>query len=336
MNNIFCAVILVFGGMTLGIVAKAAETADDDALTAYEAGKQAFDGQRYAESADHFRTAYTLKPSWKIFYNIGQAEAAGKRYGLALDAFEKYLAEGGDEIPSERQSSVMQEIVRLRNLVGYVSISASDGVAVWLDGVHRGTAPMVRELPVAALVPHELKGMRDGKVVATQSFQVSGGRTVDLSLVPQGPLADAPETSPEKERAPDGTPPPKSGDNAKGGKRTGLFIGGTVAAGVGGVMLIAGAITGGLAISKEKQLEWDCDGGVCPADYDLKAQDQRDRLALATDILLPIGAVVTAAGVALIVVYMIKGKAETNRSSVTWVTPVMVPGNAGVWLKGRF
>ena len=31
----------------------------------------------------------------------GQAEAAGKRYGLALEAFEKYLAEGGDEEPTD-------------------------------------------------------------------------------------------------------------------------------------------------------------------------------------------------------------------------------------------
>ena len=73
-------------------------TADDKkkAKTAFDRGRASFEQQQYKDAADAFREAYDLMPSWKLLYNIGQAEAAGSRYGLALDSFERYLAVGGD------------------------------------------------------------------------------------------------------------------------------------------------------------------------------------------------------------------------------------------------
>ena len=108
----------------------AAEGREEQAKAVYEEGKLAFFNERFMESADKFRKAYELKPAWRILYNIGQAEAAAKRYGLALEAFEQYLAEGGDEVVEERQDAVMKEIARLRNLVGYIKVTAPSEVVV--------------------------------------------------------------------------------------------------------------------------------------------------------------------------------------------------------------
>jgi hypothetical protein len=62
-----------------------------------------FAEDKFEESAAVFIAAYNLKPSWKLKFNIGQAQAAAKQYGLALIAFEEYLSAGGDKIDSERQ-----------------------------------------------------------------------------------------------------------------------------------------------------------------------------------------------------------------------------------------
>ena len=57
--------------------------------------------KKFKEAADAFRLANHLRRSWKLLYNIGQCEAAAKRYGMALDAFERYVAEGGFSLKAE-------------------------------------------------------------------------------------------------------------------------------------------------------------------------------------------------------------------------------------------
>lgn len=68
--------------------------------------------------------------------------------------------------------------------------------------------------------------------------------------------------------------------------------------GVGAAVAIVGAITGGMALSISDGLAADCAGGVCPESRrgDL---DTGPALALATDILLPLGVVTAAVGVVL-------------------------------------
>jgi tetratricopeptide (TPR) repeat protein len=109
----------------------------DEAAKAFDAGKQAFSESRYDDASASFRRAFQLKPSWKIYFNIGQAEAAAKRYGAALEIFERYLAEGGDDIDAERQAEVLKENTRLRGIVGYVKVSAPTGAEISIDGTVR-------------------------------------------------------------------------------------------------------------------------------------------------------------------------------------------------------
>ncbi|MCK9461397.1 MAG: hypothetical protein M0R80_17340 [Proteobacteria bacterium] len=94
--------------VTTAGVASSAQDEADPAKAAFGLGGELFDKGDYAAAADAFREANRLKPSWKLFYNIGQAEAAGRRYGLALEAFERYLIEGGDEIAADRNDEVIK------------------------------------------------------------------------------------------------------------------------------------------------------------------------------------------------------------------------------------
>ena len=68
------------------------------AVVAFAEAKRYFMDGQFGKAAMKFREANVLKPSWKLFYNIGQCETAAKHYGLALEAFEQYLARGGDGV----------------------------------------------------------------------------------------------------------------------------------------------------------------------------------------------------------------------------------------------
>jgi hypothetical protein len=322
-----------------GVAARAAENQDQPAKEAYGRGKAAFAEGRFDEAAKEFREANRLKPSWRIYYNIAQAEAAGKRYGLALEAFEKYLSEGGDDVEAERQSEVLSEVARLRNLVGYIKVSAPEGTTVAVDGELRGTAPIFRELPVAASVRHTVTATAEGAVVGEETVQVSGGRTVQVALTAKTePAVTEPVASPETQPSPTAAPVEtvSEGPSADPGGTKGsrLRIIGWATTGVGAAVLIGGVVTAGLAMSKEGDLKDNCSNGTCPEEY-LATQDQRDNLALATDILLPVGGVIAAAGITMVLVGLIQKRNHQTETAVR-VRPLPVPGNAGLMLEGRF
>jgi tetratricopeptide (TPR) repeat protein len=168
----------------------------DEALDAYKKGASLFDGAQYLEAAAAFRQAYDLKPSWKLLYNIGQCEAAAKRYGHALVAFESYLVEGGDEIQNARRVEVMQEIERLRPLVGMMEIKAPDGARVTVDDEIVGTAPLTGPLRVSAKEHHVVISL-NGEAVLDQRVSVPGQSTITVNASEEPPRPAATEAAGE-------------------------------------------------------------------------------------------------------------------------------------------
>ena len=130
--------------------------AEEAAKEFFHQGKSLFLKEKYDEAAASFRAAMAHNPSWKIYYNIGQCEAAAKRYGLALEAFELYLANAGDHLDIQREDEVQSEIARLKLKVGNVVVTGPPGAIVRINGVERGTLPILAPLRVAAGVKHDL------------------------------------------------------------------------------------------------------------------------------------------------------------------------------------
>jgi tetratricopeptide (TPR) repeat protein len=172
-------------------------SADDAAAAkvAFDEGRELFHAEQYAEASESFRRAYELKQSWKLFFNIAQCEAGARRYGLAVEAFERYLAEGGDEVPRERLDEVLAELTRLKALSGMLDISAPEGAIVRIDGIERGRAPLLAPVMVAAGVPCVLVVELDGKVLLEQDLRLIGGQTRSVEVED----GMAPESGPEAE-----------------------------------------------------------------------------------------------------------------------------------------
>jgi hypothetical protein len=154
---------------------KKAEAAFQRGITAYKAGKM-------DKAVQEFRRANSLKPTWKIQYNIGQCEAALRRYGLAIEAFELYLGQGGDEVPKPRQDEVLQELDRMRRMVGTIVVKGESGIDIYVDKVIHGNTSVRPSVQVTAGVQHEITFIKAGKQLGAVSLVVSGGEVVELPV----------------------------------------------------------------------------------------------------------------------------------------------------------
>ena len=184
---IFFSLIL---GATSGLAQEAADNgsakdAEKMAMEEFQKGIDLFEGGSFVEAADHFRAAMNHKSSWKMYYNIGQSEAAAQRYGLALEAFETYLVAGGDDVPVGKKDEVLTEIERLRLLVGVISLKAPDGAALVIDGYMRGTTPFEGVIRVAA-GPHQVQVTRGEEVLYDKRVKLAGGMTTAIDAMPAG------------------------------------------------------------------------------------------------------------------------------------------------------
>jgi hypothetical protein len=330
MKNIAVWVLAVSCGIAIATAGatSSAQKAKDPAKAAFAKGNKLFDSGDFAGAAEAFREANRLNPSWKLFYNIGQAEAAAKHYGLALEAFERYLAEGGDEVAPDRNDEVIAEIKRLRELLGSVEIKAPDGALIIVDDFESGTAPLPGAVKLAAGVDHVIRAEKDGAVLESRTVRVSSGDTVVVELgMPkpeQGPAA-APAASAD---------PGAASSSPAGGSP--LKTWGWVTLGVGAAVAIAGGVVGGIALSLDKKLQDDCQNNECttPAQYD--DISKRDTMGLASTVLIISGAAVAATGAVLLIVGY--KKAETNDATGAEVSlvPAAGPGFAGAALAGRF
>jgi len=317
--------IAVVFAMALGL--QSATALADEAKDAYDKGVEAFNSSRYSEAADLFREANELKPSWKLLYNIGQSEAAAKRHGLALEAFETYLAKGGDDIPDSRREEVMAEVDRLRKMVGMVEIKAPEGAEVFVDGVSRGTAPLLGKLPVSAGVKHTTHAVLEGEKIKQREFKVMGSDTITVDLSPdkEGPAEPEPgDADPESSPQP---PPVEDGPS-------GLKTGGWVMVGVGGAMLIAGAVTGAMSLNLDDELYNDCPDNHC-ADDRQKDIDKLGSLSAVTDVMLFGGGAIAATGVVLLIIDAKKNR-ESEQTDDVSVIPSAGPGFTGAVIQGRF
>ena len=319
-----CAIAIATAGMASWAQGDAA-----GAKKAFSKGSKLFDKGDFPAAADAFREAYRLNPSWKLYYNIGQAEAAAKHYGLALEAFERYLAEGGDEVAPDRNDEVIAELKRLRELLGSAEIKAPEGALIIVDDFETGTAPLPGAIKLVAGVDHVIRAEKDGAVLESRTVRVSSGDSIVIELGLPKPV-DGPAPAPAASAEQHAAPAQAKGEGAP------LKTWGWVTLGVGAAVAIAGGVVGGVALSLDKKLQDDCQDNVCdtPAQHD--DISKRDSMGVASTVLIISGAAVAATGVVLLIVGY--KKAETNDATGAEVSlvPAAGPGFAGAAFAGRF
>jgi len=296
-----------------------------DAKALHREGVEHFNASRFEEASRSFREAHKLRPTWKLYYNIGQCEAAARHYGLALESFEAYLVDGGDEVPDDRREYVSSEIRRIQPLVGVLEVEAVSGVEVLVGGTHRAFTPL--EGPVRVSAGSRLVVLKRGdEILLEKKVHIAGGMTSRV-VAPKENEADLAVEKAAGEQEPEAEGKPE---------RSSLWTIGWIGVGVGAGIALGGAITGGLALSKSNELKDNCPVKEdCDPKYD-ELPGQTDNLALATNILLPVGAALAVTGVVLIIIGRGGDEDEHADSAQFSIMPAGGPDRMGLAIQGRF
>lgn len=154
-----------------------------------------------------FDRAYELVPDYRVLFNIGQVNIQLGNYARARRALERYLAEGGDEVPPERIEQVNADLEMLRPRTAYLVITVSvDGAEILIDDEPIGFSPLAEPLLVDA-GRHSVTARHRGSSAIPQSVVVAGGdeRTVSLQIKTEEPAVGP---QPGDVSPPVGTPPP--------------------------------------------------------------------------------------------------------------------------------
>ncbi len=319
----------------------------NDERTAYKQGVEYFEAEQYIQAADAFRQAYAYKPTWKLLYNIAQSEAAAGRYGLALDAFESYLAEGADRVPEERSEEILSEIKRLRVLIGVIDVHAPDGIELTVDDVVRGVTPLSGPVRVA-VGKHRCILTKDDASILDKEVKVVGGMSTVLEYKEKEPEPEVvpapiplvePEPTPQKteeaspkepEQAGETGPKPQEEPKKKDRKRLSPAV-------FYSMLGVTGALAVGTVV-----LEFAVNGQVSKLEDDPSdkgAADKGESLQVGERILL----VATGAAVVTTIVLIFftdfkrkKEKPEDKTTAITVAAPFVTEGGAGFGLVGRF
>jgi len=316
-----------------------ADEVDDRAKVLFDEASALFNEGQYAAAAARFREADTIRPSWKLQYNIGQAESASKQYGPALVAFERYLAEGGDDVPEKRYGEVMDEIRRLREMVASLDVKGPEGAQVVVDEVVRGTLPLEGVLKISAGRSQKVEVRLGEDILDSRNVRASGGDTVVIDLTPPAMAENATAPPPDITRSEPVEEPIRrepvttaSSDTGNGRARK-LKLAGGILLGVGSAAAVAGAVFGGLAIDRAGVAGDLCPERVCTTDDAKYALWDGLTFGILANVLISAGAVVGTTGLVLLIVGTKKERAD--RMALTPI-PSVGPGFGALTLEGRF
>lgn len=209
---------------------------------------------------------------------------------------------------------------RLPKLTVVVAAPAVEGLEVTLDGA---SAVIGTALPIDP-GQHELGASAPGKKPWSETFALPAGeqRTIE---VPE--LADAP------------APPPAPVPSDDGGDGGAQQLIGFVVGGLGVLAMGAGAVAGGMAISKRGDSDDECPEDRCTqAGVDLN--EEAKTAALVSNIGIFGGLGLVAVGTVLVLTGLSDGEdeqSESARRAPTWTLgPTMGPKGGGMLLRGTF
>jgi hypothetical protein len=283
----------------------------DDALEHWKRGLDLYDEQDFANALIEFRKAYSIAPTYKVLYNIGQVCFQLTDYACALNNFQQYLRDGGNNIASDRRKEVEIDLEKLKTRVGSVEIVTNvAGADVLIDDVSVGKAPLASSIVVSA-GRRKITVTKEGVGVATRVVEVAGTDSLRVELMLATPAAPAAREAPRVITPSRWT--------------TLSFVG----VGAAGALAIAGTVTGLLAIRASNDLgEERFVGSDPPSSFDSKSRSVKN-LSLATDLLL--GSAALTLGTTLVLTLTRSPKAERAPATVSLgVTP------GGIVLQGAF
>jgi tetratricopeptide (TPR) repeat protein len=299
----------VLSMLVLAVAMKAGVAqAQDQCKNAAEAGDRFAAGTSLYNEGDYklalieFERTHDLCPNYKVLYNIGQVNMQLNNYARARMALERYLKEGGTEIPPARAQRVEADLTLLRQRTAFVRVVTNvPGATVLIDDTEVGVTPFALLVDAGK---HNVSVKMSGHLPASKAITLAGSDdvTVKLDLAENKPLAlAAPAPLPARE-----------GSN--------LWIPWTITG-----FVTAGAVASGIvSLSTQSELAGLRVSPTATEEDRASAASRAKTLALTTDILT--GAAILSAGLSLYLTLK-PSKKESTRVGI---------GPGSVMLSGSF
>ena len=324
---------------------------NDDARAHFTAGVNLLqdpDGARYEEAYVEFKTAYAASPSWKILGNLGISAMKLERDGEAVDAYKKYLSEGGKQIEASERAQFQRDLATLEAGVVRLTLDSDPPGALIEDERFPASGSAIRN-EYAVRGPTQI-GVRAGRHRFTAKLAGHADTVWEVTLSPRQQESHTfklPETAVAAPAAvtptPAAAPAPATAavDTGSAKGANGMRIGAYVALGVGVVGLGAGTLFGLSAKSKYKQAnDITNDNENCPASgpcelpaslFDKRQQFGKDGDTAKT--LSLVGFIVGGVGIATgVTLFVLSNKKE--QPTAAKVEPYLGIGHLGV--RGSF
>ncbi len=305
--------LLVLGGSSLVAPAPAradigaVDAAAREAATHFDRGVKLYDEQDWRAALIEFERAYALLPHFRVLFDIGQCRYQLRDYVGALGAFQKYLAQGGTELPPARRDQAQSAVDELRGRVAHLRVTADvDGAEITVDDAVVGTTPLAAPLLVGT-GRRKIAASKPGRVSAVRVIDVAGDDAVDVAF--RLPPAASPDSKTLDGRATPGRPVALA-----------IVSFAFAAAGAG-----VGTVFGVLAMDDKRQLDRACVAKMCPASSQSVIDDSQRNATIAT-----IGVAAAAVGLVggLSVLLLTSGGASGSRAGLG-VRPFIGLGSAG-------
>lgn len=280
----------------------------------FKRARQLYDEGDFSLSLVEFQRAYEISPNYRVLFNIGQVDIQLFNYAAARTALERYLKDGGDEIPEARRAQVEQDLQMLRQRTAHLKIvTTPTGSDVTIDDLPVPATSLAGEILVNA-GRRKVVATSPGHTPVTRMVTLAGGDHADvrielapLSVAPPKPVVVAVPRAPEA--------PKKS--------YTPAIVGWSAT----GALAIATGVVGGLYLSKQGDLDRLSDPSrEVTRDEADREIESADRLALAADIL---GLATIAAGA--VSLYFTVRPPKTEAPRVVGRLRVLPGGVAGVF-----
>jgi hypothetical protein len=258
----------------------------DEAMPHFKHGVELYDESDFPSALVEFKRAYEIAQDYRVLFNVAQTDYQLQNYAGALDAFQRYLTEGGSSIARDRRTYVEKEMQRLAGRVAMVRVTVNvPNAEVFVDDEKVGTSPLEKSLMVSQ-GKRKISAAVSGKAPASKIIEVAGGDSAEVSLEIEQQSAPPPPPPPP--------PPPVE---------TRRRVPWAPWAVTGGLFAVWGA-TGVIALAYSGDAQSKLNTyGVTASDIK-SSQSAAGTFALVSDIAL--GCTVVAAGVAFVLTLLAK------------------------------
>jgi hypothetical protein len=313
--------------LTMGVARGEGPANAEEGRRAFAAGVillQDPDGPKFDEAIVQFHRAYEMVGSWKILGNLGLCALKLERDGEAIEAYEKYLEGGKNEILPDERVQVERDLVALRAQVSPIMLQLPPGGGSIVD--ERSDARGTKIINRYTATTSEIRlGLHPGAHLITVR-NVAGQAKWEAALEPGRSVTHRFEVDVAPPPSPI-SPLPAAQSHSSTNATIGYVVGGLGVAGIG-----VGSVFGLTALSKKRARDEVCSNGTCTDPKGPELDDQARRAATISTIGMGVGLAGVGVGAWLLLSKSMSPPATAAQR--VWVAPEFSASAAQVTVGG--